>query len=132
MKQHVKNRMEMRGEGGFTLIELLVVIAILGILSAVVVFAVGNTTDKAQKKACKTERNTLKTAIEAYRSDDPLGAYPSAFLSLTAAKGYLDSEASAGEIAGRWGYSAADYSATGAADGLSENESGKCKDFDDV
>lgn len=70
MKQHFQSRMAQRGEGGFTLVELLVVIAILGILAAVVVFAVGNTTDKAQTKACAIEKRTLKTAVEAYSADN--------------------------------------------------------------
>jgi general secretion pathway protein G len=55
-------------ERGFTLVELLVVIVILGILAAVVVFAVGGTEDDARVKACLTERSTVEAAIEAYRS----------------------------------------------------------------
>ena len=43
-------------EKGFTLVELLVVIVILGILAAVVVFAVGGTTDKAQTSSCEAEK----------------------------------------------------------------------------
>src|SRR6478735_6464984 len=52
---------------GFTLVELLVVIVILGILAAVVVFAVGGSTDKAQENSCKTEKATTESAVEAYR-----------------------------------------------------------------
>ena len=53
---------------GFTLVELLVVVVILGVLAAVVVFAVGGSTDKAQVSACDAERSSLETAIEAYRA----------------------------------------------------------------
>ncbi len=54
------------GEGGFTLIELLVVIVILGILAAIVVFAIGGLTDSSTKSACNADANTLKTAEDAY------------------------------------------------------------------
>jgi general secretion pathway protein G len=63
MIQHLTRK---RDQEGFTLIELLVVIVILGILAAVVVFAVGGITDKGQTSACKTDTKTLRTAEEAY------------------------------------------------------------------
>jgi general secretion pathway protein G len=55
-----------KSEKGFTLTELLVVIAILGILAAVVVFAVGGINNNSKDSACKTEKQTLQTAEEAY------------------------------------------------------------------
>lgn len=65
-----------RTEEGFTLIELLIVIVILGILAAVVVFAVTGITDRGKKSACKADVNTIQTAAEAYNTKN--GAYPSA------------------------------------------------------
>src|SRR4051794_35628435 len=51
---------------GFTLIELLIVIVILGILAAIVVFAVGGITDKGNASACKSDLKTVEVASEAY------------------------------------------------------------------
>lgn len=70
-----------RGQGGFTLIELLIVIVILGILAAIVVFAVGGITDRGQASACKAERKTLETAIEAYYAKN--NSYPANAAALT-------------------------------------------------
>ncbi len=53
---------------GFTLVELLVVIVILGILAAVVVFAVNGIQDRGQNSACSTDASTVRTAVEAYRA----------------------------------------------------------------
>jgi general secretion pathway protein G len=76
--KHLRNREEWDGKSlpqkGFTLVELLVVIVILGILAAVVVFAVGGSTDKAQTSACKAEKSAVETAVEAYRAS--VGSYP--------------------------------------------------------
>ena len=47
---------------GFTLVELLVVIVILGVLAAVVVFAVGGITNTSKQNACKIEVRTVNSA----------------------------------------------------------------------
>jgi general secretion pathway protein G len=78
--KHIKDSQEWQeqsiGAKGFTLIELLVVIVILGILAAVVVFAVSGINDRGQKAACQTEDATVHTAIEAYFAE--WSAYPTA------------------------------------------------------
>ena len=61
-------------EGGFTLIELLIVIVILGILAAVVVFAVSGVTDKGSLEACKADAKTIDVAAEAYYAQTGLAA----------------------------------------------------------
>jgi prepilin-type N-terminal cleavage/methylation domain-containing protein len=59
-------RKQRAAEGGFTLIELLIVIVILGILAAIVVFAVGGITDRGNTSACKSDVKTVEVAEEAY------------------------------------------------------------------
>ncbi|MDQ1686646.1 MAG: ral secretion pathway protein [Frankiaceae bacterium] len=61
---------------GFTLIELLIVIVILGILAAIVVFAVGSATSDSKLSACKADKKTLGVALEAYKAK--VGTYPAA------------------------------------------------------
>lgn len=57
-----------KSEEGFTLVELLIVIVILGILAAVVVFAVSGITDRGQSNACKTDAANLRNANETHFS----------------------------------------------------------------
>ena len=52
---------------GFTLIELLVVILIIGILSAIVVVAVRNSSGDAKVSACSQNAANLLSAIETYK-----------------------------------------------------------------
>jgi general secretion pathway protein G len=56
---------------GFTLVELLIVVVILGILAGVVVFGAGRLADDASDRACATERDQLRTAVEAYVAANP-------------------------------------------------------------
>lgn len=65
-----------RTDEGFTLIELLIVIVILGILAAIVVFAVGNSTNQATTASCQADKKTVETALEAYKAN--VGSYPTA------------------------------------------------------
>ena len=74
---------------GFTLIELLIVIVILGILAAVVVFAVGGITDEGQTSSCKAELKTVEVAVEAYRAQE--GTYATAIANLSGGE-FLRSE----------------------------------------
>src|SRR3954454_23032125 len=61
-------------EGGFTLIELLIVIIILGILAAIVVFAVGNTRKDSVSNSCKTDVKSVELSAEAVNTK--VGTYP--------------------------------------------------------
>jgi prepilin-type N-terminal cleavage/methylation domain-containing protein len=55
-----------RDDSGFTLIELLIVIVILGILAAIVVFAVNGIQNRGVQAACKADVETVTVAAEAY------------------------------------------------------------------
>jgi prepilin-type N-terminal cleavage/methylation domain-containing protein len=83
-------------EAGFTLIELLVVITILGVLAAVVIFAVNGIRDRGNSAAKAADTATLRTAEEAYcAKNDPHEYATEAELK---AAGFLASESSLHDI----------------------------------
>src|SRR5665213_3982743 len=69
--QRLKRRKDAGEIDGFTLIELLIVIVVLGILAAVVIFALGGITGKSQLAACQADGATLSTAIAAFHAQNP-------------------------------------------------------------
>jgi len=56
---------------GFTLIELLIVIVVLGILAAVVIFALGGITSKSATASCQADGATVSTALAAFNAQNP-------------------------------------------------------------
>ena len=57
-------------ERGFTLIELLIVIVVLGILAAVIIFALGGVAGKSVVSSCNADAKTVQTAVAAYQAQN--------------------------------------------------------------
>lgn len=53
------------------MIELLIVIIVLGILAAIVVFALGSVTGKSTAAACQTDASTVGTGVQALLAQNP-------------------------------------------------------------
>jgi prepilin-type N-terminal cleavage/methylation domain-containing protein len=60
-----------RREAGFTLIEIMIVIVVLGILAAVVLFALGGITGKSSRAACQADGATVSSAISDLNNEHP-------------------------------------------------------------
>jgi prepilin-type N-terminal cleavage/methylation domain-containing protein len=62
----VESSVRKRDSQGFTLLELLIVIVVLGVLAAIVVFAVGSVRGDATTSACKADGRLVEDAGSAY------------------------------------------------------------------
>jgi general secretion pathway protein G len=69
--QRLKRRRDAGEIDGFTLIELLIVIVVLGILAAVVIFALGGITGKSALASCQADGATVSTAAAAFKAQNP-------------------------------------------------------------
>ena len=82
MFELVKTHHAKRGKDeGFTLIELIVVIVIIGILAAIVVFALRGSTESAKLAKCKQNGSTMIAALDSYYS--ATGQFPPATATTT-------------------------------------------------
>jgi general secretion pathway protein G len=84
--RHDRNQKNNRASG-FTLIELLIVIVVLGILAAVVVFALGGVTSKSIVASCNADAKTVQTAVAAYQAQNATA--PAAITTSGAGDSYL-------------------------------------------
>ncbi|MGA8297302.1 MAG: prepilin-type N-terminal cleavage/methylation domain-containing protein [Acidimicrobiales bacterium] len=87
LKSYLSVDTEARGDDGFTLIELLIVVLILGILAAIVAFAVGAFTSTSAVAACNTDAKTVESAVAAYEATNTGQIPTSADLTSTAKGG---------------------------------------------
>lgn len=68
IKIHRRKADDGKEEGGFTLIELLIVVLILGVLAAIVAFAVGAFTSQSAVAACNTDAKSVESAVAAFQA----------------------------------------------------------------
>jgi len=80
----------MRSRKGLTLIELLIVVIILGALAAIAIPRISTSATTAKSNACKTNIDTLNTAIEMYHIDH--GSYPTLLADVTGDPNYFSSD----------------------------------------
>ena len=74
MNKTIRNLNERRSadsESGFTLIELLIVIVVLGILAAIVVFALSGVTTQSSAAACQSDAKTVGIGVAALQAENP-------------------------------------------------------------
>jgi general secretion pathway protein G len=69
--RELNKRRSAESESGFTLIELLIVIVVLGILAAIVVFALNGVTGQSTAAACQSDAKTVGIGVAALETENP-------------------------------------------------------------
>ena len=60
-----------RDARGFTLIEVLIVVMIIGIIGGIAIYAIGGALTSSTRTACRTDVQTVTTAMSSYLNDHP-------------------------------------------------------------
>jgi general secretion pathway protein G len=68
--RRLKRQRDAREIDGFTLLEILIVIVVLGILAAVVIFALSDITGKTAVAACQADGTTVATAMADFNNQN--------------------------------------------------------------
>jgi prepilin-type N-terminal cleavage/methylation domain-containing protein len=91
-------------DGGFTLIEILIVIVVLGILAAVVIYALGGVTSKSATASCVADGATISIALAAFNAKNPtvLGKSSSNALTTSQMENDLTATALGGPFVESW------------------------------
>jgi type II secretory pathway pseudopilin PulG len=104
-------RIDRRVEG-FTLVEILVIIVVLGILAAVVLYALGGITQKSAQAACRADGATVSSAISDLDNEYPNVFEAAASTSAASAENLLLGNTYGGPYLSSWPSNSTHYAFT--------------------
>jgi prepilin-type N-terminal cleavage/methylation domain-containing protein len=96
-------------DAGFTLIEIMIVIVVLGLLAAVILFALGGITGKSAQAACRADGATVSEAISDLNNQFPNVFAAAASTSGVSAENLLLGTAYSGPYLSSWPSNAPHY-----------------------
>jgi len=112
--QRLKRRRDAGEINGFTLIEILIVIVVLGILAAVVLYALGGIGSKSAVASCEADGSTVSSALADFNNLNPHLIYmiqggdpngntaPTSYSDATSAEALLTNKALGGPFIQSW------------------------------